>query len=165
MHEYYLEKNWIRQEEGPNGEEARRQLKYLSAFNPAYFERICAMSWNLNSVPPLPFSTYWLLMMQDKWFNDLFPVKFFTIQKYHQMCHEESIMYSNQASVTLEIPLELTEDEEDVRVRGLDRSANPGSVSSRSSSSLRSRMTWPCGKDGHLIFSILNTFFITPKTQ
>uniref|UniRef100_A0A915LT28 Small ribosomal subunit protein mS29 n=1 Tax=Meloidogyne javanica TaxID=6303 RepID=A0A915LT28_MELJA len=52
MHEYFLEKNWLRQEKGLPGEEAKKQLIFLSAFNPAYYEKICAMSWNLQCVPP-----------------------------------------------------------------------------------------------------------------
>uniref|UniRef100_A0A1I8B1H4 Small ribosomal subunit protein mS29 n=1 Tax=Meloidogyne hapla TaxID=6305 RepID=A0A1I8B1H4_MELHA len=54
MHEYFLEKNWLRQEKGLPGEEAKKQLIFLSAFNPAYYEKICAMSWNLQCVPPTP---------------------------------------------------------------------------------------------------------------
>ena len=55
MHEYFLGKNWLRQEKGLPGEEAKKQLIFLSAFNPAYYEKICAMSWNLQCVPPTPF--------------------------------------------------------------------------------------------------------------
>uniref|UniRef100_A0A915NZ71 Deoxyhypusine hydroxylase n=1 Tax=Meloidogyne floridensis TaxID=298350 RepID=A0A915NZ71_9BILA len=54
MHQYFLEKNWLRQEKGLPGEEAKKQLIFLSAFNPAYYEKICAMSWNLQCVPPTP---------------------------------------------------------------------------------------------------------------
>lgn len=58
MFDYYLEKNWINQSPGPGGEEAKRQLIYLSAFNPYYFERACAFPWKLDTIiaeqPPKP---------------------------------------------------------------------------------------------------------------
>ena len=50
MFDYYLEKNWINQSPGPGGEEAKRQLIYLSAFNPYYFERACAFPWKLDTI-------------------------------------------------------------------------------------------------------------------
>lgn len=53
MYEYYLEKDWIRQKEGPAGEEAKKQLIHMSAFNPAYFERLCSIFWNLDCVVPV----------------------------------------------------------------------------------------------------------------
>ncbi|KAL3117161.1 hypothetical protein niasHT_007564 [Heterodera trifolii] len=54
IHDYYLEKKWIQQKKGPEGEEAKRQMMYLSAFNPSHYERLCSFSWNLScSVPVL----------------------------------------------------------------------------------------------------------------
>lgn len=52
IYNYFLEKNWISASDGPEGNEAKKQLMHLSAFNPEYFDRICAMSWKLSSVVP-----------------------------------------------------------------------------------------------------------------
>ncbi|CAD6195267.1 unnamed protein product [Caenorhabditis auriculariae] len=43
MYKYYVEKNWLTT---PNArsEEGRRQLMHLSAFNPYYYERLCAFN-------------------------------------------------------------------------------------------------------------------------
>lgn len=52
IYDYLLEKNWISESDGPEGVEAKKQLVYLSAFNPAYFEQICSMTRNLKFVVP-----------------------------------------------------------------------------------------------------------------
>uniref|UniRef100_A0A914HBD4 Small ribosomal subunit protein mS29 n=1 Tax=Globodera rostochiensis TaxID=31243 RepID=A0A914HBD4_GLORO len=52
IHDYYLEKNWIRQKKGPDGEEAKRQIMYLSAFNPFFYERLCSFAWDMGCRVP-----------------------------------------------------------------------------------------------------------------
>jgi len=41
IYEYFKEKQWLTSEKA-RSEEGRKQLKYLSAFNPYYFDRMCS---------------------------------------------------------------------------------------------------------------------------
>ena len=43
IHGYYKDKNWITNEEAKS-EAGLKELYYLSAFNPYYFERLCAFN-------------------------------------------------------------------------------------------------------------------------
>ena len=51
MHSYFVEKNWIKQSKGLEGEEAKKQLIYLSAFNPSYYQRLCSWVWKVSCTP------------------------------------------------------------------------------------------------------------------